>query len=72
MRWREWTMIVPAGGTPNTKSSRWRMATPDEMENGWMDPMMDHQEPAADPVEAGAITPHPSSEESSKKKRTKS
>lgn len=72
MRWREWTMIVPAGGTPNTKSSRWRMATPDEMENGWMDPMMDHQEPAADPVEAGAITPPPSADKPSKKKRSKS
>ena len=31
MRWREWPIIVAAGGTPNTKSARWRLATTDEM-----------------------------------------
>lgn len=51
MRWREWPIIVAAGGTPNTKSARWRLATPDEMENGWMssadDQPMDDSEPTS-------------------------
>ena len=50
MRWREWPIIVAAGGTPNTKSARWRLATTDEMENGWLTAMDDPEptSPSAD------------------------